>query len=112
MKRLGLSIILVFMLGIFSVFAADKTETVKVKGGDCEECKTHIETTVVGVEGVSTADWDAATQTLTVTFDDETTTLDAVEKKIAEAGNDTQNYKASEEAYNSLPDCCKYDREK
>ena len=112
MKRKGLSFLLVLMLGVFTVFAADKTETVKVKGGDCEECKTHIETTATGVEGVSAAEWDAETQKLTVTFDEETTTLDAVEKKVAEAGNDTQNYKASEEAYDALPECCKYEREK
>ena len=111
MKRKGLSFLLVFMLGVFTVFATEKTETVKVKGGNCEECKTHIETTAVGVEGVSGAEWDAETQKLTITFDDETTTLDAIEKKIAESGNDTQNYKTSEEAYNALPECCKYDRE-
>lgn len=112
MKRKGLSFLFVFMLGVFTVFAADKTESVKVNGGDCDECKTHIETSAIAVEGVSAAEWDAEAQKLTVTFDDETTTLDAVEKKIAEAGNDTQNYKASEEAYNALPDCCKYEREK
>nr|WP_321354278.1 heavy-metal-associated domain-containing protein [uncultured Draconibacterium sp.] len=111
MKRKGLSIFLVFMLGMFSVFATEKTETFEVKGGDCEECKVHIETTATGVEGVSAAEWDAEKQKLTVVFDNEVTSLDAIEKKIAISGNDTQNYKALEEAYNALPECCQYERE-
>jgi periplasmic mercuric ion binding protein len=33
-----------------------------------------------------------------------------VEQSIANAGYDTPDYKASDDAYNNLDDCCKYDR--
>lgn len=111
MKTKVLSLVALMMMGVFTVFAAEKTEKFEVKGGDCEECKSHIESTVTGVEGVTSAEWNAESKELTVVFDDEVTALDSVEMAIAEGGNDTPNYKASEEAYKALPECCQYERE-
>ncbi|QGY44505.1 ATPase [Maribellus comscasis] len=111
MKTKVLSLVTLFMLSVVTVFAAEKTETFEVKGGDCEECKTHIETTTTGVEGVTSAVWDVETKELTVVFDDEVTTLDSIEMAIAQAGNDTPTYKAPEEAYSALPECCQYEKE-
>ena len=112
MRAKVLSLAVLFMLSVGTVFAGEKTEKVKVKGGDCEECKTHIETTTKAVEGVVSADWDVETKELTVAFDDEKTTLENIEKALAKAGNDTPNFKATDEAYGQLPECCRYDREK
>jgi hypothetical protein len=33
-----------------------------------------------------------------------------IHKNIAAVGHDTQKVKATDEAYNNLHDCCKYDR--
>ncbi|MBN2634845.1 MAG: heavy-metal-associated domain-containing protein [Prolixibacteraceae bacterium] len=110
MKTKMLSFVTVFMLSVFTVFAAEKTETVEVKGGDCEECKTHIEKAATGLEGVVSADWNLETKKLTVVFDDEVTTLESVEKAIAKNGNYTPKHKATEEAFAALPECCKYER--
>ena len=38
--------------------------------------------------------------------------LDEIKKKIAEAGHDSEDFKATDEAYANLHSCCKYDREK
>jgi len=111
MKTKVLSLFVLFMLGVFTVFAEETTETFEVKGGDCEECKTHIESSATAIEGVAAAEWNVETKQLTVVFDNEVTTLDGIEMGVAQAGNDTPNYKASEEAYNALPECCKYERE-
>ena len=111
MKTKVLSLLVVFMLGVFTVFAAEKTETIKVKGGDCDDCKKHIETVVTGVDGVTSAEWNVETKILTVVFDDEVTTLDKVQMFIAQGGNDTPKYKAPDKAYDALPECCQYDRE-
>jgi copper chaperone CopZ len=111
MKTKVLSLVTLFMLSVFTVFAEEKTEKFEVKGGDCEECKSHIESTATGVEGVTSAEWDMETKELTVVFDDEVTTLDSVEMAIARGGNDTPNYSAPEEAYGALPECCQYERE-
>lgn len=112
MKTKMLSLVTLFMLSVFTVFAAEKTETVEVKGGDCEECKTHIEKAASGLEGVMSADWNLETKELTVVFDDEVTSLDSIEEAIAKHGNDTPNHKATVEAFNALPECCQYERDK
>ena len=47
---------------------------------------------------------------MTVVFDAAKTDAQKVEIAIATIGHDTQTQKASDEAYNKLPSCCKYDR--
>ncbi len=111
MKTKVLSFVALFMLSVLTVFAGEKTEKFEVKGGDCEECKTHIESAATGVEGVTSAEWNVETKELTVVFDDEVATLDSIEMAIAQGGNDTPNYKAPEEAVTALPECCQYERE-
>lgn len=84
------------------------TETFKVSG-KCDMCKTRIEKTVLA-EGVTTASWDVKTQLLTVTFDPAKTSKEALSKKLASAGHDTEKFKAPDEVYNKLPGCCHYER--
>lgn len=109
MKTKVLSFIALFMFGAVSVFAGNKTEKIEVKG-NCGMCETRIEKAVKGVEGVSKADWNKETKILEVTFDDAMTTTDKIELAVAKVGHDTPHHKASEEVYNKLPGCCKYDR--
>ncbi len=110
MKTKVLSLVTLFMLGMFTVFAANKTEKVEVKGGNCDECQEYIQNNALAVDGVATAVWDKETQQLEVVFDDATTSLDKIEEAIAKGGNDTPNHEASDEAYDKLPECCKYER--
>jgi periplasmic mercuric ion binding protein len=88
--------------------ASSKTETFKVFG-KCDMCKARIEKTVKA-EGVTEDVWDGKTQVLTVTFDPSKTNKDAISKKLAAVGHDTEKYKATNEAYANLPGCCHYDR--
>ena len=111
MKTKVLSLITLFMLATLAVFAANKTAKFEVKGGNCEECTQHIQKNALAVDGVKTAVWDAESQQITVTFDDATTSVDEIEKAIAKGGNDTPNHKATDEAYNKLPDCCQYEHD-
>ena len=90
--------------------AAPKTETFKV-WGKCDMCKTRIEKTVKA-EGVTSAAWDVKTNMLTVTFDPAKTNKDALSKKLASVGHDTEKYKADDKVYNALPACCHYERVK
>jgi hypothetical protein len=87
-----------------------KTETFKVSG-ECGMCKTRIEKTVKA-EGATTANWDEKTQMLTVEFDKNKTSVDALSKKLASVGHDTEKYKAPDEVYAKLPACCHYERVK
>lgn len=87
-----------------------KTESFKV-WGKCEMCKTRIEKTVKA-EGVTNALWDEKSQMLTVTFDSLKTSKDALSKKLASVGHDTEKYKAPDDVYAKLPGCCHYERTK
>jgi copper chaperone CopZ len=89
---------------------ATKTESFKV-WGQCDMCKSRIEKTVKSV-GASTAAWDEKSQMLTVTFDSTKTNKDALRKKIASVGHDTEKFKAPDDVYSKLPGCCHYERQK
>ena len=60
--------------------------------------------------GATTALWDAETDILSITYDTTKLTKEAVQKAIAQSGYDNAGYKATDEAYNNLHGCCKYDR--
>lgn len=109
MKTKVLSLFALFMMGAVSVFAGNKTEKFDVKG-NCGMCEKRIEKAAMSLDGVSKADWDKETKKIEVTFDDAKTSTDKIEVAIANVGHDTPNHKASQEVYDNLPGCCKYDR--
>ncbi len=89
-------------------FSRQITDTVKVLG-NCESCKARIEKAAKQA-GASKADWSDKTEILTVSYDDASTSLLAIEKQIAFAGHDTRDVKATTDAYAKLNSCCQYDR--
>jgi len=111
MKTKILSIVALVMFGAIAVFAVNKTESFKVYG-NCEMCKARIEKAAKSVDGVSVADWSVETKMLALTFDDSKTDVHKVQEAIAKVGHDTDMHKASDEAYNKIAGCCKYERAK
>jgi len=109
MKKKVLSLVSVLLLGTSMVFAQAKTEKFEVKG-NCGMCEKTIEKAAKSVDGVTTADWDKETKIIEVSFDESKTSAHQVQMEIAKAGYDTEMHKASDEAYNNLHGCCKYDR--
>ncbi|MEI7424143.1 MAG: efflux RND transporter periplasmic adaptor subunit [Prolixibacteraceae bacterium] len=112
--------------GTFSVDAASQLEgkstmmnqamnqeqkMIKV-AGNCDMCKERIEKVAKLVAGVSAAEWNATDKLLKVTYDKDQTSAENIEKAIADAGHDTEMYRAKDEVYISLPECCKYNRSK
>lgn len=112
--------------GTFSVDAASQLEgkstmmnqkmnqehkTIKV-AGNCDMCKERIEKVAKLVAGVSSAEWNATDKLLGITFDKDLTSLEKIEKAVADSGHDTDLFRAKDEVYNSLPECCKYVRTK
>lgn len=87
-----------------------KTTTVKVYG-NCGMCETAIEK-AANKSKTSKADWNEETKMATITYDSKKTNADAVLKNIALAGYDNETFLAPDAAYNKLPGCCKYDRDK
>ncbi|MDA3930902.1 MAG: cation transporter [Prolixibacteraceae bacterium] len=109
MKTKLTSLVIVFLLGTVAVFAQSKTEEFKVNG-NCGMCKARIEKAAKTVDGVSSAAWNQDTKGMAVKLDSTKTNVHKVEMAIALAGHDTEMHKATDEAYNKLPGCCKYDR--
>ena len=109
MKTKILVLVTMFLMGTATVFAGSKTEKFEAKG-NCDMCKTRIEKAAKSVIGVTKAEWNKDTKIIEVVFDDTKTNLDKVETAIAKVGHDTPLHKASDDVYNKLPGCCKYDR--
>lgn len=118
MKSIRLFLAIVSIIAIGATTSAQsttkqsgpKTESFKVSGA-CGMCKARIEK-AAKEQGATTAAWDVKTQIITVTFDPAKTSVDAISKKIAGVGHDTEKYKADDKVYTALPGCCHYEREK
>ncbi|WP_035694312.1 heavy-metal-associated domain-containing protein [Flavobacterium soli] len=106
--------ILMGIMVVFSLTSCEaqiknaKTETVKVYG-NCGMCKKKIET-AANEKGISKADWNVETAMLTITYDTKKTSQDAILKKVADAGYDSDKYTAKDEVYDALHGCCQYER--
>ena len=110
MKNLKFLIAAIMLCLGLSSYAQTKTETIKV-AGNCGSCQKHIETAAKGA-GAEKAKWDKKTKILTVTYDASKTTNDAIQKKVASVGYDTEKYPGDEKAYKSLDECCQYEGKK
>ena len=83
------------------------TESFKVSGV-CGMCKKRIETAAYGISGVEKATWNAQKQALEVAYNAKKATNEAIQKRVAAVGHDTEKVKAVDKSYGNLPDCCKY----
>ena len=86
------------------------TEVFKVYG-NCGMCKNTIESSLKNEKGVQSVDWDKETKLIEVTFDESLITLEEIKKRIASVGYDSDEFKAQDSVYDSLPSCCQYERE-
>ena len=110
MKTKILSLLALVFFTVITVRAqTEKKETFKV-AGNCGMCETRIENAATSVEGVHSADWDKETKMIDVKFDSDKVDIHKVHMAVAEAGHDTKMHKASDEVYDKLPGCCKYER--
>jgi Cu(I)/Ag(I) efflux system membrane fusion protein len=82
-------------------------QMIKVSG-NCDMCKERIETAAKSVPGVASAEWSTETKLLHLSFDGGKTNIDAIQKAIAKAGHDTEKFKAPDNIYKELPECCLY----
>ncbi|MEN8230259.1 MAG: cation transporter [Bacteroidota bacterium] len=110
MKTKILSVMAILGLSISTIMAnAEKKEKFEV-AGNCGMCKTRIEKAANSVDGVSAAEWEKESKMLDVTFDPDKADLHKVHMAVAKAGHDTKMHQTSDEVYDKLPGCCKYDR--
>jgi len=97
------------LMSLSTVFGQAKTEKFKVYG-NCGMCENRIEKAANSVDGLTATNWNKETKMIEVSFDASKTDVNTVHIAIAKAGHDTDLHRAKDETYNTLPECCKYDR--
>ncbi len=110
MKTRILIVMAILAMSISTVMAKAETKEKFEVAGNCGMCKTRIEKAANSVDGVTAAVWDKASKMLEVTFDSDKTDIHKVHMAVAKVGHDTKMHKASDEVYDKLPGCCKYER--
>ena len=106
-------IYIIFFLSSFCLFAFQDQDSKSAKvsfevSGVCEMCKSRIDKGVINIKGVKYANWDINSNNLFIIYNSRKTKLDSIKKNIAALGHDTDKYKAIDEVYKSLPECCYY----
>ncbi len=81
-------------------------ETIHVDGV-CNACKKRIEK-AARVKGVKQAVWYKAEDELVVIYNKDKTSRTEICQSVASIGHDTDEIKAEEAVYKSLPGCCQY----
>jgi mercuric ion binding protein len=97
-----------FFLAATATAQTIKSETIKV-WGNCGMCKKTIETAAKDA-GATAAVWDKNTKMLAIKYDGAQTSAQKIQEKIAAAGYDTRDFRANDEAYKNLEECCQYKR--
>lgn len=103
-----------FLLVFFSFLTitlyaqSDSTTTFDV-AGNCGMCKQRIEK-AAKLPGVEHAEWNLQTHKVTVKYNSKKVKLAQIQQAIANAGHDNSGYRAPDEVYEKLHECCFYDR--
>ena len=110
MKTFKVLPILALTMTMASISFAQKTKTETFKvSGNCGMCKSKIEKAAKEA-GASYASWDVEKKEITIKYNSASTNTAKVQQQIAAVGYDNAGAKASNESYDKLHGCCKYDR--
>ena len=111
MKKI-INLMILFAVLTLSAQEKSKSKLVDIKvSGQCEMCKARIEKAAFKVKGVKSANWHVDDEVLHLIINERKTDVLTVQTQVASIGHDTEAVLATDEAYNSLHGCCKYDRE-
>lgn len=105
--------ILVIMISFVTIAQEKKDKNKKAEfsvNGNCGMCEKRIEKAAFSVKGVKSADWHVDHHDMHVIYDENKCSLEDIKKAIAKAGHDTEDFKATDEDYEKLHGCCKYER--
>lgn len=105
--------ILLMMISLVTVAQEKKSKNKKAEfkvNGNCEMCEKRIEKAAFSVKGVKSADWHVDHHDIHLIYDENKCSLADIKKAIAKAGHDTEDFKATNEDYEKLHGCCKYER--
>lgn len=108
MKKL---ILFIAFIGIGQILFAQQKKPITVKintpSVQCDMCKKKIEDYLKYEDGITKVLVDPKQKKATVTYLADRTNLENIKAAIANTGYDADDVKASPEAYEKLPKCCK-----
>ena len=103
-------LIVLSTLAVNAQIKNQKTTTVKIYG-NCGMCESTIENTG-NIKNQANVDWDKETKIATISYDSLKTSKEAILKRIALAGYDSNIFLAPNDTYSNLAGCCHYERAK
>lgn len=106
--KLFLPLIALLFIGTNHAEAA-KTDTVKIKTQTvCGMCKARLEKALAYEKGVENFTVDIENDIITVAYKEKKTSPEQLREAIAAVGHPADDVQPTEEAYNELPNCCRY----
>lgn len=102
--------LLFVVLASTSAFAQKSKKPVTISfrvEGICGNCEKTIES-ALDTKGIIAADYNLDTNTATVTYRPNKITEEEIHHIINEKGYDTDKFKATDEQYSKVHDCCRY----
>ncbi|MDG1728500.1 MAG: heavy-metal-associated domain-containing protein [Algibacter sp.] len=92
-----------------TTFAQNKNAKASMEvDGVCGMCKARIEKACLNTKGVKFATWNIDSHELKLIYDERKTNVETIQKQVLAAGHDVEEVKATDEAYATVHDCCKY----
>lgn len=76
---------------------------------ECETCGKNLQANLLKIKGLKMYELDDKNMTITVYFNPQKTSLDAIKTSITKLGYDADDIKADRIAYEQLDECCKKD---
>ncbi len=112
MKNIILGMMLLFVtLSISAQEKKNKNAQYNIEvNGNCEMCKKRIEKAAFSIKGVKSAQWHTDDHMLHLLINEEKCTILDIKKAIASVGHDTDEVKTTQDVYDNLHGCCKYER--
>lgn len=107
MKTSILSILMALFLGL-NVAQANGDKEIKIKtSAICEMCKARIERNLGLSKGVKESNLDLKDKVVTVKYNPNKTTPEAIKATIIDTGYDADSQIANQKAHDKLPSCCR-----
>ena len=103
------SLFLIFFLFCSFISNAQNKKISFLVNGMCGMCEERIEN-ALDIKGISFASWSQKTKMCNVTYNMKKVSEKEIHQLLAKIGHDTQQCKATDEAYNNLHHCCHYKR--
>jgi copper chaperone CopZ len=107
MKKFILLLMLGFSVGANAQQKKPITVTINTPSVQCDMCKNKIEGYLKYEEGVTKVVVNPKQKKTVVTYLTDRTNLNNIKTAIANVGYDAEEIKATKDAYDKLPACCK-----